>query len=58
MDGPMWTTQRKFLMRYLRRMGLGGNVTEAFINEEVDDLMINIKKKCQVGLLLHFYFVF
>lgn len=51
----MWTTQRKFLMRHLKRMGLGGNITEAFINEEVDDLMLDIKKKSEVCLKMQFF---
>lgn len=47
-DGPAWTEQRKFCMQHLRKMGLGGDLMERIICEEVNDLMSEIKRRCAV----------
>lgn len=48
MDGPAFTEQRKFFMQHLRKMGLGGVLMERQISEEVNDLMLDIRKRCEV----------
>ncbi|XP_050428296.1 methyl farnesoate epoxidase-like [Adelges cooleyi] len=48
-DGPVWTEQRKFCMQHLRKMGLGGDLMERLISEEVNDLMLDIKKRSNNG---------
>lgn len=48
MDGPAWIEQKKFFMQHLRKMGLGGDVMEKHISEEVNDLMLDIRKRCEV----------
>lgn len=48
MDGPAWIEQKKFFMQHLRKMGLGGDVMEKHISEEVNDLMLDIRRRCEV----------
>lgn len=55
MDGPVWTEQRKFCMLHLRKMGFGGDLMERLISEEVNDLMLDIKKRCEVCISFHKY---
>lgn len=50
-DGPAWTEQKKFCMQHLRKMGFGGDMMERLITEEVDDLILDIKRKCEVCVL-------
>lgn len=54
MDGPTWTEQRKFCMQHLRKMGFGGDLMERIIIEEVNDLMLDISRKCEVCVSIHF----
>lgn len=44
----MWKEQRQFLMCHFRNMGLGGDKMATYVNKEVDDLVLNIKKMSQV----------
>jgi len=53
-DGPAWTEQRKFCMQHLRKMGFGGDLMERIIIEEVNDLMLDISRKCEVCVSIHF----
>lgn len=55
MDGPTWTEQRKFCMQHLRKKGFGGDLMERIIIEEVNDLMLDISRKCEVCVSIHFY---
>jgi len=47
-DGPTWNEQRKFCMQHLRKMGFGGDLMERIIIEEVNDIMLDISRKCEV----------
>jgi len=51
----MWNDQKKFCMQHLRKMGFGGDLMEKIIINEVNDLMIDIKIKCEVCLSIYFY---
>lgn len=58
MDGPAWTEQRKFCMQHLRKMGFGGDTMEKLISEEVNDLILDIKKRCEVrAIFLNLYHI-
>lgn len=50
-DGPEWKEQKMFFMQHLRKLGFGGNLMEALVAEEVDDLILNIERKCEVCVL-------
>nr|QRY28570.1 cytochrome P450 CYP15A1 [Sitobion avenae] len=57
-DGPTWTEQRKFCMQHLRKMGFGGDLMERIIIEEVNDLMLDISRKCENGKPIEVYGLF
>lgn len=44
----MWTEQRKFCMQHLRKMGFGGDLMERLISEEVNDLILDIRRRSKV----------
>jgi len=50
----MWTEQRKFCMRHLRKIGFCGDVMEKIITEEVNDLILEITRKYEVCVLINF----
>lgn len=52
MDGPAWIEQKKFVMQHLRKLGFGGDLMERLISEEVNDLMLNINRRCMVCVLV------
>jgi len=57
-DGPAWTEQRKFCMQHLRKMGLGGDLMERIISEEVNDLVPDIKRRCAVRVYINKYNIY
>lgn len=55
MDGPTWNEQRKFCMQHLRKMGFGGDLMERIIIEEVNDIMLDISRKCEVCVYIYIF---
>ncbi|XP_056630734.1 probable cytochrome P450 305a1 [Diorhabda sublineata] len=55
-DGPLWKTQRKFLVTHLRNVGYGKKSMENLIRYEVEDLLSilreNEDKKIRIGSIL------
>lgn len=51
MDGSAWIEQKKFFMQHLRKMGFGSNSMEKYIIEEVNDLILDIKKRSEVRII-------
>lgn len=59
MDGGAWIEQKKFFMQHLRKMGFGSDLMEKYIIEEVNDLILDIKKRSEVCIVyLHKNYIF
>lgn len=55
MDGPAWTEQKKFCMQQLRKMGFGSDSMEKHIIEEVNDLILDIRRRCEVCIYIYIF---
>lgn len=43
-------------MQHLRKKGFGGDLMERLINDEVNELILNLTKRCEVWDLTYYYF--